>query len=48
MVEEKAFLMIPEHQFIYPNEQNKFIVRNHEKKEDYYMNPCLSKLTNEL
>ena len=32
MVEEKAFLMKPKHQFIYPNEENEFMVPNHEKK----------------
>ena len=48
MVEGKTFLMKPKHQFIYPNEHNEFMVANHEKKEDYCVNPCLSKLTNKL
>ena len=48
MTEGKAFLTKPKHPFTYPNEQKKFIVPNYEKKGDYYMNPCLSKLTNEL
>ena len=38
----------PQHPFTYPNEQNEFMVPNYEKKRDYYVNPCLSKLTNEL
>ena len=28
--------------FIYPNEENKFMVPNYEKKSDYYLNPWLS------
>ena len=36
------------HQFIYPNEENEFTIPDQEKNEDNYMNPCLSKLTNEL
>ena len=45
--ERKAFVMRPKHQFIYPYEKNKFIVTNNGKKRDYYVNPCLSKLTDE-
>ena len=44
--ERKSFLTKPKYQFIYPNEQNKFMVPNLEKKGDYYLNLCLSKLTN--
>ena len=45
---EKLFLAKPKHWFIYPNEQNEFMVPNHEKNGDCYMNLCLSILTNEL
>ena len=31
MVEGKALLMKPKHQFIYPNEEKGFIIPNHEK-----------------
>ena len=48
IVESEVFLIKPKHQFIYPNEENKFMVPNHEKKEDYYMNPYLSQLTYKL
>ena len=45
MVEREDFLMNPMHQFIYPNEKNEFVVPNHyNKKGDYYVNQCLSKL----
>ena len=30
---------------IYLNEENKFMVPTHEKKEDYYENPCLCQLS---
>ena len=33
---------------IYPNKWNEFTVPNCEKTRDYYENPCLSQLTNEL
>ena len=33
---------------VYPNEELEFMIHNHGKKWDYYLNPCLSKLTNEL
>ena len=36
------FLVKPKHQFIYPNEENQFMVPNHQKKGDYFVNPCLS------
>ena len=42
MVESEAFFMKPKHQFIDPNEENAFMVPNHEKKGDYYVNSCLS------
>ena len=42
MVEKEAFPMKPKHQCHYPNEENEFMVPNLEKKEDYYMNLCLS------
>ena len=32
----------------YPNKENDFMVPNLEKKGDYYVNPSLSELTNEL
>ena len=48
MVGSEVFLMRPKGQFIYPNEENVFMVPNHEKKGDYYVNPCLSQLTYEL
>ena len=38
---KKVFLTKAKHQFIYPNKENAFMVPNHEKKEDYYMNLCL-------
>ena len=33
---------------IYPNEENVFMAPNREKNGDYYVNPCLSQLKNEL
>ena len=48
MVEKEVFLIKPKHQFIYPNGENEFVWPNHENKGDYYMNPCLSQLENEL
>ena len=48
IIEGKAFLMRRKHQFIYPNKENKFMDPNHEKKGDYYVNPCLSNLMDEL
>ena len=43
-----SFLMKPKHQFIYPNNKNAFMVPNHEKKVDYYVNLCLPYLMDEL
>ena len=48
MVGSEVFLVEPKHQFIYTNEENVFMALNHEKKEDYYMNPCLPQLNKEL
>ena len=48
MVGSQVFLVKLEHQFIYPNEENEYIVANEEKKKDYCVNPCLSQLINEL
>ena len=45
---KSSFSMKPKHQFVYPNEWNEFTMSNHEKKGDYYVNPCLSQLKNEL
>ena len=47
MVEKDAFLMKPKPQIIYLDEENAFMVPNHEKKGDDFVNPCLLKLTNE-
>ena len=41
MVEKEVFLMKQKHQ--YPNEENVFMVPNHENERDYYVNPCLPK-----
>ena len=35
---EKLFLRNQSNQVFYPNEENKFMVHNHEKKRDYYVN----------
>ena len=42
MAEREVFLMNPMHQFIYPNEEKEFVVPNHLKRGDYYVNLCLS------
>ena len=42
LVEREVFLMKPKHQFIYPDEKNEFMMPNHEKKEDHFVNPHLS------
>ena len=54
MVGSEVFCMKPTHRFVYPNEENEFMVPNHQKKGDYYVNPwdkgdyyvnpCLSQL----
>ena len=45
---KKAFLAIPKHQYYVPNEKNVIIVPNHEKNEEYYENPHLPHMINEL
>ena len=45
---KKLFLWNQSINVIYPKEENKFVVPNHENKRDYYVNPCLFKLTNEI
>ena len=40
--------MVESEVIIYPNEENVFVVPNHEKKGDYYVNPCQSQLKIEL
>ena len=47
MVGNENFLMKPKHNVIYPNEENVFVVPNHEKKRDNYINPFLSQLIDE-
>ena len=42
MVEREVFLWAESINVIYRNEKNVFIVPNHEKKWDYYVNPCLT------
>ena len=42
--EEKLFLRNQSIKVIYPNEENEFMVPNHEIKRDYYVNPCLCQL----
>ena len=44
----KLFLFNQSIKVIYPNEDNEFMVPNHEDKGDYYVNPCLSQLKNGL
>ena len=46
--EEKCFLWNQSISIIYPNEKNEFMLPNHEKKVDYYVNLCSSNLTNKL
>ena len=38
MVGSEVFLKKSKHQFIYPSEENMFMVPDHEKKGDYYVN----------
>ena len=46
---EKSFLNETQSiNIIYPNMENRLMVLNHEKKKDYYVNPCLSQFTNEI
>ena len=48
LVKRKAFTMKPNINIINPNEENVFMIPNHEKNGDYYVNPCLSQLKYEL
>ena len=48
MVEIEVFLLYPKQQIVYHNKGNVFILPNHEKKGDYYVNPCLSHLKEKL
>ena len=48
MVEKQVFHMNQSIEIVYPNKENMFMVPNHEKKGDYYVNPCLSQLKGEL
>ena len=42
MLGRDVFLMKPKHQFFYIKEENDFMVPNHWKKGDYYVNSSLS------
>ena len=44
MVEREVFLMKAKHKYHLSNEENVFMVPNHEKKGDCYVNLCLSQL----
>ena len=48
MVEREVFIMKQSIKYHYPNEESVFMVPNHEKNRDYYVNPCLSQLKDEL
>ena len=48
ILEREVFPMKPKHQNIYPNEDNVIMVPNHEKNRDYYVNPRLYQLKDEL
>ena len=48
MVEREVFPMKQSVNIIYPNKENVLMVPNHEKNEDYYVNPSLSQLKDEL
>ena len=39
---KRSFSHKPKHNIINPNEENVFMIRNHENKGDYYVNPYLS------
>ena len=41
IAEKDAFLKKPKHQFICTNEENEFVVPNHYKKGDYFVNLSL-------
>ena len=48
MVEREVFLLKPKHQNRLSQQENLFIVPNHEKNGYYYVNQCLSQLKDEL
>ena len=47
-LEEKLLIENQKINVIYPNEENEFMVPNHEMKGDYFKNPCLSQSINKL
>ena len=47
-MKDKFFLWNQSINIIYPNEKNVFIVPNHEKKMDYYVNPYFVQLIEEF
>ena len=48
IVRIKAFLAKPGFKIVYPNEKNLYLVPNHKKNRDYYNNPHLIHLMDEL
>ena len=48
MVEEKVFLLKPKHQYHLPHKENMFMGPYQEIKGDYFVNPCLSQLREEI
>ena len=48
MVEREVFLWNQSTNIIYPNEENVFLVPNHDKKGDYYVNPYLSQMEDKI
>ena len=48
MVIRELFLSNQSINIINPTEKNMFTIPNHEEKWDYYANPCLSQLKDEL
>ena len=48
MVEIEAFILNQSINIISPNEEIAFMVPNHERKGDYYVNPGLSQVKGEL
>ena len=47
MVEREVFHMNPKRQYYLSQKEIVLMVPNHEKKRDDYVNPCLSKSTDE-
>ena len=47
-VEREVFLLNPNQQNLLSQQGEWFILPNHENKEDYYVNPCLCQLKDEL